>query len=182
VDDGPTVLRFSKGEAPESVPALRRFGTVDVLSEPRSGEGDLLLVALGAFGELGVSVAERLADQGVGVTVVDPRWVVPVPEELAALSARHRLVATLEDSGRHGGFGSAFAASLRDAGVEMPLLDLAVPQRFLPPGSRAEVLFDVGLSAQDVALRITEWAADRLGDTASASVTPLDLAERRDAS
>ncbi len=40
---------------------------------------DVLLIAVGAFGELGKAAAERLADQGIGVTVVDPRWVVPVP-------------------------------------------------------------------------------------------------------
>lgn len=182
VDDGPTVLRFSKGEAPEEVPALRRKGTVDVLAEPaRGATADVLLVAVGAFGELGLSVAERLADQGIGVTVVDPRWVVPVPAELAELAAGHRFVATVEDSGRHGGFGSAFAATLRDAGVDVPLLDLAVPQRYLAPGSRSEVLADVGLSPQDVALRITEWVADRIGDTPAATA-PVEAGDGRLAS
>ncbi|ASR35483.1 1-deoxy-D-xylulose-5-phosphate synthase [Prauserella marina] len=161
VGDGPTALRFSRGSVIESVPAVERLGTVDVL---RSGEDDdVLLVAVGAFGGLGLAVADRLADQGIGVTVVDPRWVLPVPEELTGLARRHRLVVTVEDSGRHGGFGSAFASVLRDADCDVPLRDIGVPQRFHAQGTRDEVLSEVGLTAQDVARRITEWAATRIG-------------------
>jgi 1-deoxy-D-xylulose-5-phosphate synthase len=170
VEDGPTVLRFPRGGVIDSVAAVDRVGAVDVLRRPAHGEErDVLLVAVGAFGALGLAAADRLADQGIGVTVVDPRWVVPVPGEIVDLAAEHRLVATVEDSGRHGGFGWALSAALRDADVSVPLLDLAVPQRFIEPGTRDEVLSAIGLTAQDVARRITEWAVDRLsahrGDT-----------------
>ncbi|HEY4453065.1 MAG TPA: 1-deoxy-D-xylulose-5-phosphate synthase [Pseudonocardiaceae bacterium] len=167
IDDGPSALRFPRGGVIESVPAVERVGSVDVL---RTGdEKDVLLIAVGAFGELGIAAAERLADQGIGVTVVDPRWVVPVPEDLLALINEHRLVATVEDSGRHGGFGWALAALLRDTGNPTPLLDLGVPQRFIAPGTRDEVLSAIGLTAQDVARRITEWAADHLGEVRTAA-------------
>jgi 1-deoxy-D-xylulose-5-phosphate synthase len=173
VEDGPTVLRFPRGAVIESVPAIDRVGTVDVLRRPADGESaDLLLVAVGAFGAIGLAAAERIADQGIGVTVVDPRWVVPVPHELLDLADEHRLVVTLEDGGRHGGFGWAFSAMLRDAGMPVPLLDLAVPQRFIQPGTRDEVLSGLGLTAQDVARRITEWAADLLGEVRPTEVTP----------
>jgi 1-deoxy-D-xylulose-5-phosphate synthase len=160
VDDGPTVLRFAKGAVIEAVPAVDRIGGVDVLRRPADGESrDVLLVAVGVFGEIGVAAADRLAAQGIGVTVVDPRWVVPVPPVLTELAAEHRLVVTLEDSGRHGGFGSALAAALRDAEVDVPLRDIGVPQHFLQHSVRPEVLADLGLTAQDVARRVTEWAA-----------------------
>ncbi|PXY28170.1 1-deoxy-D-xylulose-5-phosphate synthase [Prauserella muralis] len=163
VSDGPTALRFSKGSVGEPLPAVERIGTVDVLR--RCASEDVLLVSVGAFGTLGLAAAGRLADQGIGVTVVDPRWVVPVPEELVELAARHRLVVTVEDSGRHGGFGAALAAALRDADCDVPLRDLAVPQRFHAHGTRDEVLAAVGLTAQDVARQVTEWAATRLGES-----------------
>jgi 1-deoxy-D-xylulose-5-phosphate synthase len=167
IDDGPSALRFPRGGVIESVPAVERVGGVDVL---RRGESrDVLLIAVGAFGELGIAAAERLADQGIGVTVVDPRWVVPVPEDLLALIDEHTLVATVEDSGRHGGFGWALAALLRDTGNPTPLLDLGVPQRFIEPGTRDEVLSAIGLTAQDVSRRITEWAADHLGEVRTAA-------------
>jgi 1-deoxy-D-xylulose-5-phosphate synthase len=163
ISDGPTALRFSKGGVPEEIPALERTGPVDVLRRP-DGTPDVLLIAVGAFARLGLAAAERLADQGIGVTVVDPRWVLPVPAELVTLAREHRLVVTVEDSGRHGGFGSALAALLRDAECDVPLRDLAVPQRFLAHGTREEVLAGVGLTAQDAARKITEWAAKAIGD------------------
>ncbi len=152
VADGPSVLRFPRGGVIGSVPAVDRIGSVDVLRRPADDEdADVLLIAVGAFGAMVVEAAELLAEQGIGVTVVDPRWVVPVPSELVSLAAAHRLVATVEDCGRHGGFGSAFAARLRDAEVTVPLVDLAVPQRFIEVGTRDEVLTAVGLTAGGVA-------------------------------
>ncbi len=159
VEDGPTALRFSKGGVIDSVPAVERVGVVDVLRKP-VGEADVLLVAVGAFAMLGLAAADRLADQGIGVTVVDPRWVVPAPAELVALAEQHKLVVSVEDSGRHGGFGSALAALFRDAECDVPLRDLAVPQVFHEHGSREEVLARIGLTAQDVARRVTEWTAN----------------------
>jgi 1-deoxy-D-xylulose-5-phosphate synthase len=159
VDDGPTAIRFPKGSVIESVPALRRVGGVDVLHESASDEPSVLLACAGAFGELGVAAARRLEQQGVAVTVVDPRWVLPVPDVLVDFARAHRLVVTVSDCGRHGGFGSALAAVLRDAECDVPLRDLALPQHFLDHGSRADVLHAAGLTAQDVARRVTAWAA-----------------------
>ncbi|WP_410669163.1 1-deoxy-D-xylulose-5-phosphate synthase [Amycolatopsis sp. cmx-4-68] len=164
VADGPTALRFSKGKVGTDVAAVERIGTVDVLRRPVEG-ADVLLVTVGAFATLGLAAADRLADQGIGVTVVDPRWVLPVPAELVALASQHKLVVTVEDSGRHGGFGSALAATFRDAECDVPLRDLAVPQMFHDLGSRDEVLGRIGLTAQDVARRVTEWASGRLGSS-----------------
>ncbi|HEV7472175.1 MAG: 1-deoxy-D-xylulose-5-phosphate synthase [Pseudonocardia sp.] len=170
VADGPTALRFPKGAVIESVPAVRRVGEVDVLHEPSVSNGrvngsghttvpSVLMVCVGAFGELGVAAAERLARQGIGVTVVDPRWVLPVPEVLVGLAQQHRLVVTVSDAGRHGGFGSALADVLRSNEVDVPQRDVALPQEFLEHGSRGDVLAAVGLTAQDVARRVTEWAS-----------------------
>ena len=171
VSDGPTVLRFPKASVGADIPALERLGTVDVLRRP-TGDRHVLLVTVGAFAEMGLAAADRLEDQGIGVTVVDPRWVTPVPPELVDLAAQHRLVVTVEDGGRHGGVGWALAAALRDADVDTPLRDLAIPQEFHGHGTRSEVLVRLGLSAQQVARKVTEWAVDRLGDQATAADQP----------
>jgi len=163
VDDGPTILRFPSGSVAAGLPALRRVGTVDVLRE--ESRKDVLLVAVGAFAKLGVEAAERIAEQGYGVTVVDPRWVRPVPVELAGLARQHRLVVTLEDGIRAGGVGDAVASMLRDRGVEVPLRDFGVPAGFHPHGTRAEILAALGLTAQDIARGVTE-AVSRLEDAA----------------
>lgn len=172
VKDGPTVLRFPKASVGGEVAALERWGIVDVLRRPGAHEtNDVLLVTVGALAELGMAAADRLSDQGVGVTVVDPRWIKPVPAELVALAAKHRLVVTVEDNGRHGGFGWALAAALRDADVDVPLRDLGLPQEFHGQGTRAEVLVSLGMTAQQVARRVTEWIASR----ADATPAPAEL-------
>jgi 1-deoxy-D-xylulose-5-phosphate synthase len=188
VTDGPTALRFPKGAVIESVPAVRRLGGVDVLREPALEQaGDdpaVLMVCVGAFGELGLAAADRLAQQGVAVTVVDPRWVLPVPDALVGLARGHDLVVTVADCGRHGGFGSALADVLRTAECDVPLRDIALPQAFLDHGSRPEVLGAVGLTAQGVARRVTEWAAALPGgsagpvaeETAATSIEPGEQA------
>ena len=167
VDDGPTAIRFPKGAVIESVPAVRRVDGVDVLHEGDPGRGEVLLVCAGAFGQLGVATAARLARQGVSVTVVDPRWVLPMPAAVVAMAREHRLVVALADGGRHGGFGSALADALRAAECDVPVRDLAIPQEFLEHGSRADVLAAAGLGEQDVARRITEWAVALSARTAS---------------
>lgn len=183
VDDAPTVVRYPKGALPEDIPALRRvaagengeavpavggIGAVDILSEPADGEHrpDVLLVAVGAFVGAGVDAAERLAAQGIGVTVVDPRWALPVPRVLLDLAGRHDLVVTLEDGGRQGGIGAAVADLLSGTGV--PVQVLALPQQFLEAASRGDLLTDLGLTAQAIARGVTELIASRqvAGDSA----------------
>jgi 1-deoxy-D-xylulose-5-phosphate synthase len=104
-------------------------------------------------------VAGRLADQGIGSTVVDPRWVLPVDPAIAGLAASHELVVTIEDHGRQGGAGSTVAAALRDRGVDTPVRVQSIPQRFLAHGKRAEVLVEIGLTAQDIARQVVESVA-----------------------
>jgi 1-deoxy-D-xylulose-5-phosphate synthase len=139
---------------------------VDVLAECGREVGggltarrDVLLVAVGAFGTLAVQAAQRVAEQGYGVTVVDPRWVRPVPIELVGLAAQHRLVVTVEDGVRAGGVGDALAKTLRDAEVDVPLRDIGVAVDWHPHGTRGELLADLGLTAQDVARDVTGWVS-----------------------
>jgi 1-deoxy-D-xylulose-5-phosphate synthase len=157
VDDGPTMLRFPTGSVAKHLPAVRRVGAVDVLAE--SARTDVLLVAVGAFGQLGVEVAARVAEQGYGVTVVDPRWIRPIPEELVTLAGAHRLVVTVEDGVRAGGVGDALAKAMRDADLLVPMRDLGVPPVWQPHGTRAQILADLGLTAQDVARDVTGWVS-----------------------
>ncbi len=157
VADAPTVLRFPKGAVPDDIPAVTRIGGVDVLR--RSGQPDVLLVAVGSMAGTGLEVADRLTAQGIGCQVVDPRWVKPVDPELVAMVAAHRLVVTVEDSGRVGGVGTALAQALRDAGVSTPLRDFGIPARFLEQGKRAEVLAEIGLTAQAISRAVVEAMA-----------------------
>ena len=157
VSDGPTAVRFPKGAVGDDIEAVDRVGPLDVLR--RGPSDDVLLVAVGGMAALALEVAERAGAQGIGVTVVDPRWVAPVPAELVELARGYRLVVTVEDNGRTGGIGSSVSQALRDADVDVPTRDLGVPQRFLDHASRAQVLAEIGLTAQEVARRVVETVA-----------------------
>jgi len=174
---GPTVVRFPKGAVGADIPAVARQGNVDVLS--RSGAPDVLLVSVGAMASTALEVADRVGHHGIGVTVVDPGWVKPLPPELVELAMEHWLVVSVEDNSRVGGVGAALAQLLRDQEVDTPVRDFGIPPEFLAQGSRAEVLAAAGLTAQSIARRVVESVARRepgLLDEAQASAERADEA------
>ncbi|RDV43453.1 1-deoxy-D-xylulose-5-phosphate synthase [Leifsonia sp. ku-ls] len=150
VDDAPTVLRFPKGAVQPDIDAVRRLHDgVDVL---REGERkDVLLVTVGPMADLGLKVADRLAAQGIGATVVDPRWVVPVPKSILSLAAEHRIVVTIEDGIRVGGIGTRVRQDLREAGIDTAVDELGLPDAFIDHASRDQILEDAGLTPQKIA-------------------------------
>ncbi|MGW8432948.1 1-deoxy-D-xylulose-5-phosphate synthase [Curtobacterium citreum] len=153
VDDAPTVLRWSKGSVGPDLPALRRLSDgVDVLRDPTDGqEPDVLFVAVGSLVPVALDAAALLEAQGIGATVVDPRWVVPIPASLVDLSREHRLVITIEDGVRVGGVGTRLRQDLRAAGVDTGVNELGLPDAFIDHASRSQILADVGLTAQAIA-------------------------------
>jgi 1-deoxy-D-xylulose-5-phosphate synthase len=157
-DRGPTALRFPKATVGDAdVAAVARVGGMDVLR--RDEDADVLVVGVGALTGVALDVAERLAAQGVGVTVVDPRWVLPVDDALPALAAAHSLVVTIEDNGEVGGVGDAVAREVRRRSIATPVRSFALPQRFLAQGRRADLLSELGLSAQHIARDVVEAVA-----------------------
>ncbi|MDX2547083.1 1-deoxy-D-xylulose-5-phosphate synthase [Streptomyces sp. WI04-05B] len=155
VDDAPTALRFPKGAVPEPVPAVDTVAGVDVLH--RSGGRDVLLVSVGPCARMCLDAAERLQERGIGVTVVDPRWIKPVAPALIELGLAHRAVISVEDGGRSGGAGAALAQALTDAGARRPVQVMGLPQRFLAQGRREDILARSGLTADVIlstALRV----------------------------
>ena len=150
VKDAPTVVRFSKGEVGSEFDAVRRTDDgVDVLRE--APHRDVLIVTVGPMAKLGMQVAERLAAQGIGATVVAPRWVVPVPESVVELSRQHRIVVTIEDGVRVAGIGTRIRQDLRAAGVDTAVTELGLPDEFIDHASRDQILEAVGLTPQQIA-------------------------------
>ena len=155
VDDAPTVLRFPKGSVGEDIDAVRRLDDgVDVLVD--GSRTDVLIVAVGPFATTGLKVAELLEAQGIGATVVDPRWVVPVPRSILTLASEHRLVITLEDGVRVGGIGTRVRQDLRAAGIDTAVDELGLPDEFLEHASRSEILEQTGLTPQRIARDVVE--------------------------
>ncbi len=120
---------------------------------------------------VGCEVGERLAAQGIGVTVVDPRWVKPVDPALVDLARDHRLVVSIEDNGRIGGVGAALLERLTDEGVTTPFSLHGIPQEFLEHAERQVILDRIGLNAQTIARGIVERLA-------AEGQEPLTITER----
>jgi len=149
VNDAPTVVRYPKGAPPEDIPAVEHVGDLDILV--RDGAQDVMIVGVGAMATTAVGVAERLIAQGIGVTVVDPRWVKPVDPMLVALARQYQLIVTIEDNGVVGGVGSVLLQTLAREGVTTPVSIHGIPQEFLDHAKRNAILEHVGLTAQAIA-------------------------------
>lgn len=169
IEDAPSVIRFPKDQVPADLPAVAQLDGVDLLlktEQPR-----VLVIGIGPLAETAVAVGERLSDQGIGVTVVDPVWALPINAALIPLAADHDLVITIEDNGVVGGYGSRLAQQLRSAGVRTPFREFGIPEEFLSHGGRAELLEAVGLTPQHIARYAVEAIAradELVGRTAEA--------------
>jgi 1-deoxy-D-xylulose-5-phosphate synthase len=162
VDDGPTALRFPGRLATGDVPAVGKLGGMDVLRLPADpARQDVLLLGAGPMASVCAEAADRLADHGISVTVVDPRWVKPLDLALLEAARQHGLVCTVEDNGRVGGFGDAVARLLRDNDIDTPVRTFGLEQQFLGHGERAQVLEAQSLTPQHLARQVTEIVAKR---------------------
>ena len=150
VEDAPTVIRFPKGTVSAPIEAIRRTDDgVDVLWE--AAHKDVLIVAVGPMAKVALDVKERLAAQGIGATVVDPRWVIPVSPSIIDLARAHRIVVSIEDGIRVGGIGTRIRQELRAAGVDTAVDEIGLPDQFLDHASRQQILDEVGLNPQNIA-------------------------------
>jgi 1-deoxy-D-xylulose-5-phosphate synthase len=174
--DGPAVLRFPRGSTGPDVPALREVGDVDVLYE--GDRRDVLLVTVGPMAVPGVRAALKLAEQGIGVTVCDPRWVSPPDPALVELAARHRLVVSVEDNLRVGGAGARLAQAVTAAGVRTPVHALGLPPEFLPHGPRADILRRHRLDAAGITKTVAGLLAGP-GDPGGAPDVPAPRVRER---
>jgi 1-deoxy-D-xylulose-5-phosphate synthase len=170
INDAPTVLRYSKEGLPDLIPAVRRSGDVEVVFE--SPKARVLVIGYGQLCGIAVEVGQRLAQQGIGATVVDPVWALPVSADLLALVAEHELVISIEDGGVVGGLGARVSQEARMAGIDTRFREFGVQSGFLPHGSRSELLEEQGLTAQQVARFATEQIV------AVDSAAPLTSSER----
>ena len=149
VSDAPTVIRFPKGVAESSIDAIKRsIDGVDYLYQ--SAAKDVLIVAIGSMADIALQTAELLRAQGIGATVIDPRWVVPVPATVLSEAAEHRLVVTIEDGVKVGGIGTRIRQDLRTAQIDTALNEIGLPDEFLEHASRDEILERVGLTSKQI--------------------------------
>ena len=123
----------------------------------RGESSDVLLISVGALANLALEAATHAKHEGVGVTVIDPRWVKPLPTSLIKMVEDYKSVVVLEDGIRHAGIASTLSEMLRDAGLATPVHSIGVPLAFIEHAKRSEILQDLGITAQDITRSIVEW-------------------------
>jgi len=160
ISDAPSVIRFPKGAVPADIPAFERRDGIDVLY--RGESADVLLISVGAMATMAVEAASQAYREGVGVTVIDPRWVKPLPKSLITMADRYSSVVVVEDGIAHGGIASALSEMFRSAGLDTPIHSIGVPLTFIEHSKRAEILSDLGITSQNIAREIVEWSSSTL--------------------
>jgi 1-deoxy-D-xylulose-5-phosphate synthase len=163
ISDAPSMLRFPKGAVQSDIPAFERRDGIDVLY--RGESADVLLVSVGAMAAIAVEAASMAYREGVGVTVIDPRWVKPLPTSLVTMAQRYKSVVVLEDGIKHGGIASSISEMFREAGLATPIHSIGVPLEFIEHSKRAEIMNDLGITAQNIARSIVEWNSHRSDST-----------------
>jgi 1-deoxy-D-xylulose-5-phosphate synthase len=155
VSDAPSMLRFPKGAVQVDIPAFERRDGIDVLY--RGESADVLLVSIGAMAAIAVEAASMAYREGVGVTVIDPRWVKPLPASLVTIAQRYKSVVVLEDGIKHSGIASSISEAFREAGLATSIHSIGIPLEFIEHSKRSEIMNDLGITAQSIARRIVEW-------------------------
>lgn len=151
--DGPIAIRYPKGGA-VSVPSLPveplEVGQAELISE---GD-DVLLVAVGRMVEIAEKAAVDLGEKGISAGVVNARWVKPLDPRILEWSTEVAHVVTLEDNVIAGGFGAAVMEMFADGGLNKNVINIGVPDGFLPFGSAADVMESVGMDPDSVVARV----------------------------
>ena len=158
ISDCPTALRFPKGPVISDIPAFERRDGVDILY--RGESADVLLVSIGAMASLAVEAAAMAYREGVGVTVIDPRWVKPLPSSIITMAQRYKYIVVVEDGIRHGGIASTLSEMLRDAGMNVPIHSIGLPLEFIEHAKRGEILDDLGINARSIARELVTTASE----------------------
>jgi 1-deoxy-D-xylulose-5-phosphate synthase len=176
ISDAPSLIRFPKGPVGADIPAFERRDGIDVLY--RGESADVLLVSVGAMAKICVEAASQAYREGVGVTVIDPRWVKPLPQSLLTMAQRYKSVVVVEDGIRHGGIASTISEMFRDAEIDVPIHSIGVPLEFIEHSKRGEIMSDLGITAQNITHQLVSWSSslkDQInGDVMPAKQLPLD--------
>jgi 1-deoxy-D-xylulose-5-phosphate synthase len=171
INDGPSLVRFPKGAVVADIPAFERRDGIDVLY--RGESADILFVSVGALAQIAVEAAAQAYREGVGVTVIDPRWVKPLNQALLTMARRYKSVVVLEDGIEHGGIASTISELFREHELEIPVHSIGVPLEFFEHAKRAEIFNEIGITVQSITRSLVGWSSTSAGATSIEEATQL---------
>lgn len=165
ISDGPSVVRFPKGAVIPDIPAFERRDGIDVLY--RGESADILFISVGALAHIAVEAAAQAYREGVGVTVIDPRWVKPLPKSLISMAGRYKSVVVLEDGIEHGGIASTISELFREHDITIPVHSIGVPLKFFDHAKRNDILAEIGISVQSITRSLVGWSSLSASNTST---------------
>ncbi len=171
INDGPSLLRFPKGAVVADIPAFERRDGIDVLY--RGESADILFVSVGALAQIAVEAAAQAYREGVGVTVIDPRWVKPLNQALVTMARRYKSVVVLEDGIEHGGIASTISELFREHELEIPVHSIGVPLEFFEHAKRADIFNEIGITVQSITRSLVGWSSTNSGAASIEEETQL---------
>ena len=154
--DGPIALRYPRGEAYDGLKDFRRpivYGKSEVIYE----EEDIALLAVGSMVKTAEEVRRKLKEIGYNCTLVNGRFIKPVDTEvLEELAKDHRLLVTMEENVRSGGYGEKVRDYAADRGLKVQVLQIAIPDEYVEHGNVSLLYEEVGIDPESVTKQIIE--------------------------
>jgi len=154
--NSPSVIRYPRGTGP-GVPVAAEMTALTLGSAQlrREGRSGLAILAFGALVDSAQKIAERL-----DATIVNMRFVKPLDEKMVlSIASRHRAIITIEENAISGGAGSGVGELLTAAGLQVPLLHIGIPDRFIEHGTRDTCLARAGLDLAGLTAQVEQWWA-----------------------
>ena len=153
---GPIAIRYPKGDAYDGLAQHRqpiKLGVAEMIEE----ESDIALVAVGSMVKVALAVKDILKQQGKAVTLVNARFVKPLDVKmLEQIAQNHKLVVTLEENAKTGGFGEQVVTYYKEREIDVKVQVIAAPDAFVTHGSIKYLLQQIGMDAETIAQRITK--------------------------
>lgn len=158
-DAGPIAFRYPRGEG--TGVALPERGKVIEIGKGRIvREGsDVALLSFGAHLSECLRAADKLAEQGVSVTIADARFAKPLDRDLIRQLLRHHKALITIEQGARGGFGAMVLHDLVNDGLldgRCAIRTMTLPDRFIEQASPDAMYADAGMTAIDIAAMALE--------------------------
>ncbi len=155
----PVAIRYprGKGEGVAMDPTLMvlEMGKGEILAEG----GDLLILPVGSMVYRACEAARQLREEGIQVTVVNPRFIKPLDSRLlCGLAQKIGKVVTIEEHVLAGGFGSAVIETLHERALsDVEVLRIGIPDQFLGHGSQSVLREKCGLDCRGILTRVRDF-------------------------
>ncbi len=152
--DGPIAVRYPRGNAYAGLKEHRDeicLGKSEIIYE----EKDVCLLAVGSMVKIAEKSREILKDSGINCSLVNARFVKPIDEDcIKILSRTHKLIVTLEENVASGGFGEKVRAYVDDNRIDVNVMSIAIPDKFVTHGSVEKLLCELRMDSEAIAKRV----------------------------